>query len=620
MAASAGIRSGRAPIVAKYEVLEELGHGGMATVYRAQDRRLGRDVAIKVLHPHLRDNREVAHRFSDEAKAVAKLKHPNIVEVYDVSSEDESERYLVVELIRGPTLRKLLEQRAPLPPEIAAAIVLEVLAGLMHAHAAGIVHRDVKPENVLLEYATSEVASNRSASASGAELAVKLTDFGIAKMLDAQGVTSTGQVLGSPAHMAPEQIEGRDVDGRADVFGVGVLFYEAAVGHLPFRGRNPAQVLRRVLEGLYESAEHERPVIGRNWSTILDRALAREAAERYPDAAAMHHAIESELRRLEILAPRKELEAWLRAPDAWNRSHEERLVTTLCRLGEEAREASDAMAAAAAYNRALAYRPADPALLKRVSHLKRSEARARLARRVVPLALASMTLSTSAYALARWWRGAHLHLPSTLTERDEATASGSASSPAGASASVSAPVVTPAPVERGGASPSANDAKRTGLMTTAAKSARPTLRRTVSFRTLSPSFGVLMAIDGVPATDPDPTRAFSLDDRPHALTFSCRDELCARKTVEVAPGADDVELDVVLSVVAAKLVVDGEPTHSYGITEIPTLTVSIGIATDIPMKSGSRELHVFDRSDPSTKPQLVRVHAGKTSTVSFKGR
>src|SRR4051794_22745971 len=119
MVATSTPRPGRLPVLAKYEVIEEIGHGGMATVYRAHDKRLGRDVAVKVLHPHLRDSTEVAHRFAAEAKAVAKLRHANIVEVFDVSSEDEAEQYLVVELVRGFTLRKIVHKHGALPPEIA---------------------------------------------------------------------------------------------------------------------------------------------------------------------------------------------------------------------------------------------------------------------------------------------------------------------------------------------------------------------------------------------------------------------------------------------------------------------------------------------------------------------
>src|SRR5947207_2160834 len=234
--------------------MEKIGQGGMATDYRAHDRRLGRDVAVKLIHAHLRENTEVAVRFVSEARAVARLRHPNVVEVYDVSDENEPEQYLVVELVRGTTLRALISKHKKLPAELAAAIGLEVAAGLSHAHEQGIIHRDVKPENVLVELVTP-TASTPAAGADRVERRrVKLTDFGIAKLLDAQGVTSTGQALGSPAHMAPEQIEGGDVDGRSDVFPLGVLLSECMVGHLPCEVTNPAQALRRVLAGNYSLA------------------------------------------------------------------------------------------------------------------------------------------------------------------------------------------------------------------------------------------------------------------------------------------------------------------------------------------------------------------------------
>ena len=166
----------------------------------------------------------------------------------------------------------------------------------------------------MIEHRPAPEPSDAASAQPGDRVHVKLTDFGIAKLLDAQGVTSTGQVLGSPAHMAPEQIEGGDVDGRADVFGLGVLLYESVVGHLPFEGKNPAQVLRRVLEGTYPSAERERPKVGKRWSAILDRALARLPGDRYGDALAMQGALVSELKLLGIDTPRAELEAWFDDP------------------------------------------------------------------------------------------------------------------------------------------------------------------------------------------------------------------------------------------------------------------------------------------------------------------
>ena len=139
------------PKLDQYEIAEEIGHGGMATVYRARDPRLGREVAVKIIHRHLRDNAEVAMRFVAEARAAAKLKHKGIVEVYDVSRDEDRERYLVAELIRGATLRKVLGEHPEMPAEIGAAITIELCDAVEHAHDAGIIHRDIKPENVLVE-------------------------------------------------------------------------------------------------------------------------------------------------------------------------------------------------------------------------------------------------------------------------------------------------------------------------------------------------------------------------------------------------------------------------------------------------------------------------------------
>jgi serine/threonine-protein kinase len=348
------------PKLAKYEVLEELGHGGMATVYRARDLRLDREVAVKIIHKHLRENTEVGARFEAEGRAVAKLKHPNIVEVYDVSAADEPNKYIVVELSRGTTLRRVLARVRDMPPEIAASIGLELASALAHAHAAGVIHRDLKPENVLIEI--------------GDRVDVKLTDFGIAKILDSQGVTSTGQVLGSPAHMAPEQIEGGEVDARADVFGLGVLLYECMVGHLPFEGKNPAQVLRRVLEGSYAPADREKPTVGGRWSKILALALAKDAADRYPNAAVLQAALKEELDALKVDDPRAELCAFFKDPDEYRREHAARMVPILTQRGGQSRKARNTAGAAADYNRALAYAPQDPTLLRLIGRMQRGRA------------------------------------------------------------------------------------------------------------------------------------------------------------------------------------------------------------------------------------------------------
>lgn len=427
------------PSLAKYELLEEIGHGGMATVYRARDKRLGREVAIKVIHKHLRENAEVGTRFVAEARAAAKLRHPGIVEVYDVSSEEDGERYLVVELLRGTTLRKILLAHREMPAEIGASIVLSLCEALEHAHASGIVHRDVKPENVLVELPTDRERAPReregvandvaepseprssprpvaSRSAEACEegkparraarpgdlgVVVKLTDFGIAKILDAQGVTSTGQVLGSPAHMAPEQIEAGEVDGRTDVFALGVLMYECLVGHLPFEGKNPAQVLRRVLEGSYAPADRERGTVGGRWAKIIDGALARLPADRTESPGKLGEQIRAELEALGITDFRAEIAAYFDAPSAYAEALVAKLVPRLVARGEAARKAGDVPGAEADFNRALALAPNDLAILKRVTSMTSTAARKVLVKRAAVVAGAAVCLGALAFGVAR---------------------------------------------------------------------------------------------------------------------------------------------------------------------------------------------------------------------------
>lgn len=608
MIASAGSRSSsRIPVLNKYEVLDELGHGGMATVYRAHDKRLSRDVAIKVLHPHLRESTEIAHRFEAEAKAVAKLRHANIVEVFDVSAADENEQYLVVELVRGPTLRKLLQKHSALPPEIGAAIVMELLAGVAHAHAASVIHRDVKPENVLIEHRKMEgPTSGGEGTDRGDRIAVKLTDFGIAKLLDAQGVTSTGQVLGSPAHMAPEQIEGGDVDGRADIFGLGVLFYECVVGHLPFLGNNPAQVLRRVLDGQYASAERERHVVGRRWSEIIDRALARQPEDRYPDAAAMREAISTELSRLGMGPPRAELEAWLDDPEGWTAAHDAQLVDRLCKLGALERKRSDIVAAAADYNRALAYKPDDAQLLRVVVSMQRSEARMRLIKRVAPLVLGALVLAPSAYFVVKALKADPIAPVKPIATESAPVVSVSAKPPP---VPVSVAVVNSAP-----------NPTTTRIVATPTVSSQKAVTRTVTITKLRPAFGVRMTLDGDPKPEPSPGLSFTItDDKPHALVFSCKDDLCASKTVPIPAGDANIDMPVELALAPGKLVVEGEPGHLYGIEQEPNVTIRPGQEVSIQMvgDGSRRDITVYDVNSAGSG-KSVTITTGRRHVVTFK--
>jgi tRNA A-37 threonylcarbamoyl transferase component Bud32 len=398
----------------------------MATVYRARDKRLGREVAVKVIHHHLRENQEVAARFVSEARAVAKVKHPSVVEVYDVSDTDEPERYLVQELVRGTTLRQLLATRGFLPAEIAAAMGVEVGSALEHAHGLGVIHRDVKPENVLLEMPTEAQSTPEAALTPR----VKITDFGIAKLLDVQGVTSTGQVLGSPAHMAPEQIEGGDVSACADVFGLGVLLYEAMVGKLPFDGKNPAQVLRRVLDGTFTPADRARPTIGAGLSQIVSKALARDASDRYQSARALTEALKAELVKFGFAEPRREIFDFLRDSAGYQQTYEPRLLQELVKRASAARANKDFVSAAAAFNRALAFRPDDTELLRQVAQIAHGE-RLRLALTRLAAAVAvSAVLIGIVFGGVAWFRS---------RPRQSATSSLPSALPSGASGRRAAP-------------------------------------------------------------------------------------------------------------------------------------------------------------------------------------
>ena len=378
------------PHLDKYELIEELGHGAMATVYLAVDRRLGRQVAVKVIHRHLRDDAEVAERFAREARAVAMLRHPNIVEVYDVSEPDEKDRYLTVELVRGPTLRSLLRDRGHLPTEVAAGIGVEIARALQHAHDHGVVHRDVKPENVLLALRASDGANASAGFEGPPRVQVKITDFGIAKVLELQGVTSTGEVLGSPAHMAPEQIEGHNVGPRADVFALGVLLYECMVGRLPFDGTNPAQVLRKVLDGSHLAAERARPTVGSGFGRIVERALAHDPNDRYATAGALADALLGELEGTGLGDPQQELLGYITDADSYEASYPSRIVGLLVRQARQARDRRNVQQAATLFNRALAFRPDDAEIVSEIAQLSR---RQRLRRVLGRSALAAASIS-----------------------------------------------------------------------------------------------------------------------------------------------------------------------------------------------------------------------------------
>ncbi|MBI5500440.1 MAG: serine/threonine protein kinase [Deltaproteobacteria bacterium] len=264
--------------IGKYDLEETLGSGGMATVYRGRDPDLQRDVAVKVLHPHLCSREESRMRFRREARAVARLKHPAVLEVYE-AGEDGGRPFIVSELIRGGSLEGWATSRRPIPAEVVAVIGLRTAEGLHAAHQAGIIHRDLKPGNILM----------------GAGGKVKVADFGIAQIIDIEHLTSTGQILGSPAFMSPEHLEGARLDARADVFSLGTLLYWLATGDLPFSGPNPHAVLRKVLEVDFPDPARVRPDIGEVLAGVIRVCLERRPENRYATMADVASALRAVL-------------------------------------------------------------------------------------------------------------------------------------------------------------------------------------------------------------------------------------------------------------------------------------------------------------------------------------
>lgn len=607
MVSEATSRAARAPQLDKYDVREEIGRGGMATVYRALDNRLGREVAVKVIHPHLRDSAEVASRFQTEAQAVAKLRHPNIVEVYDVSASDEPEQYLVVELVRGTTLRRLLQESGALPPEVAGAVCVQLLEALSHAHASSVIHRDIKPENVLVEYQPepggggAQDPGDAPQERGRASVGIKLTDFGIAKLLDAQGITSTGQVLGSPAHMAPEQIEGGEVDARSDVFGMGVLLYECVVGHLPFEGANPAQVLRGVLEGRYPPAQVERAAVGSRWSALIDRALSHDRSARFSSAQAMRDAVVAELERLGFWPSDRELEAWLDDPAAYLASYRPRVVERLCALGDQARKRRDALAAASDYNRALANAPGDPGLLRIVTKMHRAQVWSRAVLRAgAGVLMVGAAWLLRMYAIQGQTAGG---APPPSRER----IAESPAPPAGAGEPSPAPTdaTSAAGAVQAPTGPSAARARVHDRVPV-----KPVERR-ITFD-LTPPMGIEVSLDGQARRPVGTGDALAMDSEAHSLVFDC--SVCVPVRVSLAAGESAQTLVVVVPVKPATLEILGSVGSAYQITEHPDFPVRAG-ANTVPLRSAFERVTIKQLQTGASV--TVRLEAGNTIDATF---
>jgi serine/threonine-protein kinase len=263
----AGTLSGR------YQTGERLGSGGMSNVYKATDLILERTVAVKVLAEHLSDDERFVARFRREALAVAKLIHPNIVQVYD-TGVDEGRHYIVMEYVDGRSGAQILQRHGPVGPEIAAEIGVQSCAGLDYAHRRGIIHRDVKPGNLMVV----------GGPVGGGELTVKLTDFGIARAIEQTRITQVGSVVGTAAYLAPEQVRGDEATPATDVYALGVVLYQFLTGRLPYEGSSLAELaVRQQNEKPLPPSTYNDEVPGTLGAAVL-RALEGNPNRRYASA------------------------------------------------------------------------------------------------------------------------------------------------------------------------------------------------------------------------------------------------------------------------------------------------------------------------------------------------
>jgi serine/threonine-protein kinase len=252
-------------IADRYELEELVGTGGMSSVFRAHDTLLERKVALKVLHEQYTSDEDYVERFRREARAVAGLSHPNIVTVID-RGEQDGRQFIVFEYIDGESLKELVDRTGPLPVDQAVGLTLQIARALAFAHQQGLVHRDVKPQNVLL---------NDDGRA-------KVTDFGIARSLDVQhGMTQSGTVMGTSDYIAPEQARGERVDEQTDIYSLGVVLYELLTGEVPFPGENFVAVAMRHINEPAPSARERRPDVSVRLDAAIRRAMAKEPDDRF---------------------------------------------------------------------------------------------------------------------------------------------------------------------------------------------------------------------------------------------------------------------------------------------------------------------------------------------------
>lgn len=274
-------------LAGRYEILTRIGGGGMALVYKAHDVLLNRNVAVKVLRQQFVGDDEFVRRFRREAQSAAALSHPNVVSIYDVGQEDET-HYIVMEYVDGHNLNEIIQERAPLQTDEAIRIAIQICDALDHAHQNHIIHRDIKPHNILI----------------GNNGRVKVTDFGIARAVTSTTITQTGSVVGSVHYFSPEHAKGINTGEKSDLYSLGIVLYQMLTGRLPFLGESPISVALKHLQETFEEPREVNPHIPQSVENVILKAMRKNPAERYGSAKEMLADLDSCLRPERLNEPK----------------------------------------------------------------------------------------------------------------------------------------------------------------------------------------------------------------------------------------------------------------------------------------------------------------------------
>jgi serine/threonine-protein kinase len=365
-------------LIDKYEVLQKLGEGATATVYRGRHLTIGNDVAIKVLHPHLSASKRYRERFNREARAVGRLSHPNIVSILDYSGQSADDCYIVTELVDGVTLLGLLQEHGTLPSELAAVIGMELCGALGFAHTAQVIHRDIKPENVMIRR----------------DGKIKLMDFGVARVLDEGSITLDGSLLGSPAYMSPQQAQDQPLDGRSDLFSLGTVLFHAVTGHVPFSGGNTSVILKNIIDGNRPDVLELAPGASPAFAAVVDTLLQGRPDDRYANAEAVRTALLATLTEVELTLdhPALQVAQYLLNPEGCAAAIRAHLEPVLLRKGKERLAAGDHLGALQLFNRLLALDENNAEVLSLIQALHQPATSAEPPRRWVALAACALAL------------------------------------------------------------------------------------------------------------------------------------------------------------------------------------------------------------------------------------